>query len=205
MVIADHTQSLPTDPAHRLNALELGGGALLDLGIYPCRSPSTSSAPSPRRRRSGASATPEPTPRSRSPLHAGGAVSSIATSSRGAGPNTAHIVGTDARIDIDRVWYTPTSFRVTATDGTVIEEYTSEVEGRGMQFQALYAENCCAPGAPTALCSASTNRSDHADLDDIRAQLGVAYLPDRDRRGALIVPDLQNPASPSTSTSTTSS
>ena len=34
-VIADHTQSLPTDPEHRLNALELGGGALLDLGIYP--------------------------------------------------------------------------------------------------------------------------------------------------------------------------
>ncbi len=34
-VIADHTQDLPDDPAHRLNALELGGGALLDLGIYP--------------------------------------------------------------------------------------------------------------------------------------------------------------------------
>jgi predicted dehydrogenase len=34
-VIADHTQDLPDDPTHRLNALELGGGALLDLGIYP--------------------------------------------------------------------------------------------------------------------------------------------------------------------------
>jgi predicted dehydrogenase len=34
-IIADHTQDLPDDPAHRLNALELGGGALLDLGIYP--------------------------------------------------------------------------------------------------------------------------------------------------------------------------
>ena len=34
-LIADHTQLLPEDPAHRLNALELGGGALLDLGIYP--------------------------------------------------------------------------------------------------------------------------------------------------------------------------
>src|SRR5436305_414370 len=33
--IADHTQDLPDDPAHRLNALALGGGALLDLGIYP--------------------------------------------------------------------------------------------------------------------------------------------------------------------------
>ena len=29
------THDLPDDPQHRLNALELGGGALLDLGIYP--------------------------------------------------------------------------------------------------------------------------------------------------------------------------
>ena len=34
-VTADHRQKLPDDPKHRLNALELGGGALLDLGIYP--------------------------------------------------------------------------------------------------------------------------------------------------------------------------
>ncbi|MFZ8393399.1 Gfo/Idh/MocA family protein, partial [Staphylococcus aureus] len=35
VVSADHTQKISTDPQHRLNALELGGGALLDLGIYP--------------------------------------------------------------------------------------------------------------------------------------------------------------------------
>jgi len=34
-VVVDHTQKLSEDPAHRLNALELGGGALFDLGIYP--------------------------------------------------------------------------------------------------------------------------------------------------------------------------
>lgn len=34
-VSADHTQLITADPTHRLNALELGGGALLDLGIYP--------------------------------------------------------------------------------------------------------------------------------------------------------------------------
>ena len=34
-ITADHRQKLPDDPTHRLNALELGGGALLDLGIYP--------------------------------------------------------------------------------------------------------------------------------------------------------------------------
>ncbi|MDF2555960.1 MAG: oxidoreductase, partial [Microbacterium sp.] len=34
-VFADHTQRISDDPSHRLNDLSLGGGALLDLGIYP--------------------------------------------------------------------------------------------------------------------------------------------------------------------------
>src|ERR671933_811601 len=34
-VAADLGMNFPPDPAHRLFAPELGGGALLDLGIYP--------------------------------------------------------------------------------------------------------------------------------------------------------------------------
>ena len=34
-VSADHGQWIPHDPAHRIFAPELGGGALLDLGVYP--------------------------------------------------------------------------------------------------------------------------------------------------------------------------
>ncbi|MGO1227891.1 Gfo/Idh/MocA family protein [Brachybacterium sp. AOP42-C2-15] len=34
-VTADHGQTFPADPTHRMFAPELGGGALLDLGVYP--------------------------------------------------------------------------------------------------------------------------------------------------------------------------
>jgi predicted dehydrogenase len=177
LVIADHTQSLPTDPQHRLNALELGGGALLDLGIYPVSFAWDILGPMTDVRALGRlGSTGADTEAAIAATHDGGTVSSIAMSSRGAGPNTAHVVGTAARIDIDAVWYAPTSFRVTATDGTVLEEYASDVPGRGMQFQALYAEQLIRGGRTTSdLLPFDESVAIMRALDDVRTQLGVVY------------------------------
>ncbi|MEJ1088467.1 Gfo/Idh/MocA family oxidoreductase [Microbacterium sp. Mu-80] len=178
-VMADHTQKLPTDPAHRLNALELGGGALLDLGIYPISfiwdvlgEPATIQATA-RLIETGADAEVATLM-----THAGGAVSTSISSSRAAGPNAAVIVGTDARIEIDRVWYAPTTFRVVAPDGTVLEEYVSHVEGRGMQYQALAAETAVTGGDPTGETLAlpvAESAAIMGTLDEIRRQIGVVY------------------------------
>jgi predicted dehydrogenase len=176
-VFADHTQSLPTDPGHRLNALELGGGALLDLGIYPISfawdvlGAATSVTARGRLGETGAD-----TEVATIMTHAGGAISTTTSSSRAAGPNTAHVVGTEARIDIDRTWYTPTSFRVMAPDGTVVEDFVSDVPGRGMQFQALAAERNVAAGL-TASPELPIDESVAImrTMDQIRAQLGVHY------------------------------
>lgn len=180
-VIADHTQSLPTDPTHRLNALELGGGALLDLGVYPVSFAWDILGPMDEIRAVGRLAeTGADTEAVISSTHSAGGVSSLITSSRAAGPNIAHIVGTRARIDIDTVWYTPTSFRVTATDGTVLEEYVSDVPGRGMQFQALAAEEIIAAGRTDSdLLPFGESVAIMRALDSIRAQLGVAYPQER--------------------------
>ncbi|MGW8481648.1 Gfo/Idh/MocA family protein [Microbacterium sp. NPDC055903] len=176
-VTADHTQRISADPAHRLNALELGGGALLDLGIYPISfiwsvlgAPETIKAVA-RLGDTGADAEVATVM-----THAGGTVSTSLSSSRGAGPNAAAIIGTEARIDIDRVWYTPTTFRVVTPDGTVRESFDGATEGRGMQYQAIAAERFVAEGLLEGdVLTLDETVGIMGTLDEIRAQIGVRY------------------------------
>lgn len=177
VVSADHTQKISTDPTHRLNALELGGGALLDLGIYPVSFaidvlglPEQVSAVA---RISDAGSDAEVATMF---VHPGGALSTTVSSSRGAGANTAQIVGTEARIEIDRVWYTPTSFRVVTPDGDVLEEFTTEIEGRGMQFQAQAAEGFVTAGVTSSdVLPIDETVAIMGVLDEVRRQIGVVY------------------------------
>ena len=69
-----------------------------------------------------------------------GRIATTLSASDTQGPNTACILGTKARIEVDAVWYEPTSFRVIGSDGSVLKTYESAVVGRGMQFQAQEAE-----------------------------------------------------------------
>lgn len=176
-VFADHTQRLSNDPTHRLNALELGGGALLDLGIYPvsfaCDLLGLPTEVTARARRSETGADTET---ATIMVHADGALSTSISSSRAAGPNTAHVVGTEGRIDIDRTWYVPTSFRLAAPDGTVVEEYVSRIEGRGMQYQALAAESYVADGrTDSPVLPIEESVGIMRTLDAVRARIGVRY------------------------------
>lgn len=176
-VLADHTQQISTDPAHRLNDIALGGGALLDLGIYPISfawdilgAPRTVTAAA----HLGATGVDDEV--ATIFTHDGGAVSTSLSASHAAGPNTASIVGTKARIDIDRVWYTPTSFRLVAPDGEILESYTSHIKGRGMQFQALAAERYVASGANDSdILPLSETVAIMDTLDEVRRQIGLRY------------------------------
>ncbi|MBW9093411.1 Gfo/Idh/MocA family oxidoreductase [Microbacterium jejuense] len=176
-VTADHTQLITSDPAHRLNALELGGGALLDLGVYPVSfawdilGEPLSIVASARLGETGAD-----TEVATIMAHASGALSTTLSASRAAGPNAASVIGTEARIDIDRVWYTPTSFRVVTPDGRVLEEYRSDIEGRGMQYQALAAERIIAAGRTDSdELPIDETVAIMATLDEIRSLIGVRY------------------------------
>ncbi|MEI3847364.1 MULTISPECIES: Gfo/Idh/MocA family oxidoreductase [unclassified Microbacterium] len=176
-VIADHTQLLPDDPAHRINALELGGGALLDLGIYPISfawdvlGAPLSIAASARLGDAGSD-----TEVATVMAHESGAISTSLSASRAAGPNTATVIGTQARIEIDRVWYSATSFRVVGPDGAVREEYRSDIDGRGMQYQALAAERVIGEGRTDSdILPIDETVAIMETLDEIRELVGVRY------------------------------
>ena len=176
-VLADHTRDLPDDPAHRLNAMELGGGALLDLGIYPISFavdilglPTEISAMA-RFKATGADAEVATMFR-----HADGAMSVTLSTSDNGGPNVATILGTAGRIAIDSTWYVPTSFRVYDSNDRVIEAYTSTVEGRGMQFQAAEMERLVTAGLLGGdILPPEETVAIMQTLDTIRAQIGLRY------------------------------
>lgn len=176
-LMADHTQLLSDDPAHRINALELGGGALLDLGIYPISfawdlfgEPLTVQATATFKG-TGADAQVATIFG-----YEGGRVASTLSASDTKGPNVASVLGTLARIDIDGVWYTPTTFRVVAADGAVLEAYSSEVIGRGMHFQAEAVERLVAEGNLTGdVLPIDETVAILGTLDAIRGQIGLRY------------------------------
>jgi predicted dehydrogenase len=174
---ADHTQRLPDDPGHRLNALELGGGALLDLGIYPVSFASQLfGAPQSIQavatfKQTGADAQVATMFR-----YPGGQIATTYSASTTRGPNVAVVLGSDGRIEVDSVWYTATGLRVYDKDGTLIENFRPAVDGRGMQYQAVEAEQLVSAGqiASDVLPPRETVAI-MATLDTIREQIGLRY------------------------------
>ncbi|MGX5697471.1 Gfo/Idh/MocA family protein [Agromyces soli] len=177
-LIADHTQLLSADPAHRINALELGGGALLDLGVYPISFAfDLFGAPAAVR----ATAVFKPTGADAQVAtifeYEGGRTATSYSASDALGPNRAAVIGTAARIEIDAVWYSPTAFRLIDADGREVERYESRVEGRGMHYQAEAFERLVAEGRLDGGEVLSTDESVEimGALDEIRAQIGLRY------------------------------
>ncbi|WP_328447371.1 Gfo/Idh/MocA family protein [Amycolatopsis sp. NBC_00438] len=135
-VTADHGQWFAEDPAFRLFAPELGGGALLDLGIYPVSFASMVLG-TPDRVLSMAAPAFTGVDAQTSMLfgYAGGAQAVLSCTLRAVSPTTATIVGTDARIEIEGPFYAPASFTLIPREGDRSRfEYVDE--GRGLRHQA---------------------------------------------------------------------
>ena len=177
-VLADHTQALPTNPEHRLQNPELGGGALLDLGIYPVAF-AVDVLGMPQGVHAHAALTPTGVDRQTAMIldYADGRQAVLHTALDTAGPNRAAVIGTEGSVEIDRTFYVPTSFTVRDRDWNEIERYESDVDGRGMQFQAAEMERRIAGEAASSLPLDETVAI-MSLLDEVRRQIGVRYAAD---------------------------
>lgn len=135
-VTADFALEFPYDPEHRLYNPDLGGGALLDLGVYPV-SFAWMLLGEPRVVHAVAGLAANGVDANTGVLlgYDGGAVALLHCSVESAGPVTATILGTEGRIDVHSLFFRPTSFTVRPRDGEPWT-HTVELEGHGYTYQA---------------------------------------------------------------------
>jgi predicted dehydrogenase len=176
-LIADHCQYIPRDRAPRLHLPELGGGALLDLGVYPVSFAHDLFGPPARIQASGKLTALGVDERVSLILDwPTGAQASLHMDMLARGPNKAVVIGSKARIELDSVWYCPVPFTVIDRDGNVLRRYEEKAEGRGMQYQALEVERCVREGiAESPTMSHASTVAVMTTLDATRALVGVRY------------------------------
>lgn len=145
-VTADHGQWFPRDPRHRLFAPELGGGALLDLGVYPVSFASMVLG-TPDRIVALVDAAFTGVDGQTSMLfgYAGGAQAILTCTTYAKTPTRATIAGTDARIEIDGPFMAPTSFTIVPRAGDRIRVDDPHV-GQGLWHEADEVAHCLREG-----------------------------------------------------------
>jgi predicted dehydrogenase len=177
VVEATHHQALPTDPRHRLNDPALGGGAILDLGIYPI-SFAVDALGVPERVVASGTLSDQGVDTQMGLVlsHADGAQSVIHFALDVRSPNTASIIGDDGRIDVDATFYTPTTFRLRDRDGAVVEEFDAREELAGYHHEARAFEQMIESGEHTGgPMDAEESVAIMAVMDEARRQVGVRY------------------------------
>jgi predicted dehydrogenase len=145
-VTADHGQWFAKDPDFRLFAPELGGGALLDLGVYPVSFASMVLG-KPDRIVSLIDPAFTGVDGQTSMLfgYASGAQAVLTCTSSAKSPTRGAIVGTDARIEIDGDFYAPTSFTLISRTGERTY-FDSQTEGNGLWHEAEAVARCLREG-----------------------------------------------------------
>ena len=178
LVTAEHGQWFAEDPAFRLFAPELGGGALLDLGIYPVSFASmVLGTPDHVTAVSDPAFTGVDAQTSVVLRYAGGAHAVLTTTLRAYTSNGAAINGTDGRIEIDGTFYAPSSFTVVTRDGGR-ERVEMPTVGNGLRFEAAEVGRCLREGlteSPTLTLDETL--SIMATMDEVRRQIGLTYPP----------------------------
>lgn len=148
-VIADHGQYFDSDPAHRLFAPELAGGALLDLGVYPVSFASMVLGGPLTVTARGEKAFTGVDGRVSMLLETGrpGAHAVVDTNLFAATPTTATVSGTVARVEISGPFYAPGTLTYVHRKGSKLTFDGGEIrDHRGLAYEAAHFAQLIADG-----------------------------------------------------------
>jgi predicted dehydrogenase len=109
--------------------------------------------------------------------HASGATAQLYAALDTSGRNTATLLGTAGRIDVDDTFYAPGGFTVRDSDDAVVERFDADEGGlRGMHHQALELERVVAAGErESPVLTAADGVGVMRTMDEVRRQIGVRY------------------------------
>ncbi|WP_426592352.1 Gfo/Idh/MocA family protein [Cellulomonas sp. McL0617] len=179
-VVADHGQAVPRDPNHRLYRRDLGGGALLDLGIYPIQLDSmVLGAPRQVTAIGGLTDTGVDAYSTIVLTHDGIAQSTLTTSILTRTPTTALIAGSDARIEMAAPFHVPTSLTLAGNElfGETLtwRDETGVALMDGLAWEATALATFVGEGRKESpLHTLDETVSILATIDEARRQLGCA-------------------------------
>jgi len=146
LVEADHGKYFAPNPEHRLFAPELGGSAMLDLGVYPVSFASMLlGTPSKIMAMTDAAFTGVDGQASMLFGYESGAHAVLTTTSRARSATRACITGERARIEIGDNFYAPNDFTLITREGER-QEFTFPRSGRGLQYEAVEVARCINAG-----------------------------------------------------------
>lgn len=138
-VLADHGQLLWPDGPRRLADPALAGGSLLDLGIYPLSFASMVLGGIETVAATGTSTDEGVDARMAFVVRgSSGAVGALSCDMSAKSPTTASINGTRARLELDGDFYVPTTMRLVAPDGEVLDTMPADPTEmhRGLRHEA---------------------------------------------------------------------
>jgi predicted dehydrogenase len=175
-VEADHGQRLSDYANPRHWEPSLGGGALLDLGIYPI-SFAHMVLGVPNKISASATFTDKGVDASSSVIfdYKDGAQAILTSNMMVSTPCRATICGTLGKIEIDRTFYNPASMRVIMHDGTTTE-YPNDYKGHGLREQAAEFERVVRNGEKSSsILTPDESIVIMECLDEVRRQIGLIY------------------------------
>jgi predicted dehydrogenase len=145
-VYADFSFAADYDPAHRLWAPELAGGALLDLGVYPLTF-AWMLLGRPDDVQAFATSAPTGVDANTGILlgYSSGAVALLHCGLQSDSPQTATVVGTTGRVDVAAPAWRPSAMTLHRR-GAEPETFTADLPGHGYTYQAEEVARCLADG-----------------------------------------------------------